>query len=148
MEDGPEFAEGSYDFAGKTYRLAEVDSQVWRVYDGDTYIGIVTETDATAAEPWPRYTEHSAGDETDAACSAISGVRMEPCQTNGALWCSPIAKTSRPTSSALTATFTDASMSSYSSMSLRSAAATGPGTSCPGPRAWFAGSVRSAGRTP
>ncbi|TFC93014.1 MULTISPECIES: hypothetical protein [Cryobacterium] len=67
MEDGPEFAEGSYDFARKTYRLAEVDSQVWRVYDGDTYIGIVTETDATAAEPWPHYTEHSAGDETAAA---------------------------------------------------------------------------------
>ena len=39
MEDGPEFAEGSYVFAGKTYHLAEVDSQMWRVYNGETYIG-------------------------------------------------------------------------------------------------------------
>ncbi|MBX0301836.1 hypothetical protein K2F54_17875 [Cryobacterium sp. 1639] len=63
MEDGPEFAEGSYEFAGKTYRLAEVDSQVWRVYDGETYLGIVTETDPTPAERWPHYTAQSAGDE-------------------------------------------------------------------------------------
>ena len=66
MEDGPEFAEGSYVFAGKTYRLAEVDSQVWRVYVGETYIGIVTETDATSAEPWPHYTAQRAGDESTA----------------------------------------------------------------------------------
>jgi hypothetical protein len=63
MEDGPEFAEGSYTFAGKTYRLAEIDSQVWRVYAGEEYIGIVTETDATSAEPWPHYTAQSAGEE-------------------------------------------------------------------------------------
>lgn len=43
--------------------LAEVDSQVWRVYEGETYIGIVTETDATSVDPWPHYTAQSAGDE-------------------------------------------------------------------------------------
>jgi hypothetical protein len=63
MEDGPEFAEGAYVFGGATYRLAEVESQVWRVYDGDTYLGIVTETAPTAAERWPHYTAKCAGEE-------------------------------------------------------------------------------------
>ena len=63
MENGPEFAEGSYGFDGKTYRLAEIESQVWRVYDGETYLGIVTETDPTALERWPHYTAKCAGEE-------------------------------------------------------------------------------------
>jgi hypothetical protein len=40
MEDGPEFAEGSYEFGGTTCRLAEVESQVWRVYEGDTHLAV------------------------------------------------------------------------------------------------------------
>ena len=63
MEDGPEFAEGSYEFGGKTYRLAEVESQVWRVYDGNTYLGIVTESDPTDSERWPHYTAKCVGEE-------------------------------------------------------------------------------------
>jgi hypothetical protein len=63
IKDGPEFAEGSYNVAGKTYRLAEVDSQVWPVYEGETYIGILTETNTTSAEPWPHDTAQSTGDE-------------------------------------------------------------------------------------
>jgi hypothetical protein len=63
MEDGPEFAEGAYEFGRTTYRLAEVESQVWRVYDGDTYLGIVTETEPTASERWPHYTAKCDGEE-------------------------------------------------------------------------------------
>jgi hypothetical protein len=63
MEDGPEFAEGAYEFGRTTYRLAEVESQVWRVYDGDTYLGIFTETEPTASERWPHYTAKCDGEE-------------------------------------------------------------------------------------
>ncbi|MBT2501676.1 hypothetical protein [Curtobacterium sp. ISL-83] len=65
MEDGPESAEGSYEYEGKSYRLAEVDSEQWRVYDGDTYLGVVVQTDATAAEPWMHYASKPPGYEGD-----------------------------------------------------------------------------------
>lgn len=39
MEDGPEGAEGRYDYAGKTYSLEERESEVWRVTDGERYVG-------------------------------------------------------------------------------------------------------------
>jgi hypothetical protein len=64
MEDGPEAAEGSYEFQGKTYRLAEVESEQWRVYDGDTFLGVVIQSDATTTEPWVHYVSRPAGDET------------------------------------------------------------------------------------
>jgi hypothetical protein len=41
MEDGPEEAEGRYEYGGKTYRLEEQESEKWRVYDGDRYLGQV-----------------------------------------------------------------------------------------------------------
>lgn len=63
MEDGPEFADGSYEVGGTTYRLAEVELQVWRVYHEDTYLGIVTESDPPGAERWPHYTAKCAGEE-------------------------------------------------------------------------------------
>lgn len=47
MEDGPEEADGSYERGGKVYRLAEDDSWVWKVFDGDTYLGIVTQLEPT-----------------------------------------------------------------------------------------------------
>jgi hypothetical protein len=64
MEDGPEAAEGTYEFDGKSYRLAEVESEKWRVYDGDTYLGVVVQSDATSAETWMHYASHCAGDES------------------------------------------------------------------------------------
>jgi hypothetical protein len=63
MEDGPEFAEEAYEFGGTTYRLAELESQMWRVCEGNTYLGIVTGTDPTAAERWPHYMAKCAGEE-------------------------------------------------------------------------------------
>jgi hypothetical protein len=47
MEDGPEEADGSYERRGKVYRLAEDDSWVWKVFDGDTYLAIVTQLEPT-----------------------------------------------------------------------------------------------------
>lgn len=38
MEDGPESLEGSCEYGGRTYRLEERDSEVWRVYDGEKYL--------------------------------------------------------------------------------------------------------------
>jgi hypothetical protein len=60
MEDGPEQAEGSYDYAGKTFRLDEVESEKWRVFDGDTYLGVVI---AVAGSDGPEYTIDFAGEE-------------------------------------------------------------------------------------
>jgi len=39
MEDGPEELEGSFDYAGQTYRLVEEKSEQWKVYLGDQYLG-------------------------------------------------------------------------------------------------------------
>ena len=41
MEDGPELAEGSYEYNGKTYRLDERESERWRVLDDGVHIGSV-----------------------------------------------------------------------------------------------------------
>jgi hypothetical protein len=39
MEDGPEETEGTYDYAGQTYRLVEEQSEQWKVYLDDLYLG-------------------------------------------------------------------------------------------------------------
>jgi len=62
MEDGPESAEGSYEYAGKTYRLEERESEQWRVYDRDQYLGTVLATQA-ASDGSPEYTIDFAGEE-------------------------------------------------------------------------------------
>jgi hypothetical protein len=63
MEDGPEFAEGAYEFDGKTYRLEERESEIWRVYDGDQYLGVVVREDPTSAEPWEHFAAKCPGEE-------------------------------------------------------------------------------------
>jgi len=69
MEDGPEAAEGTYRWRDRSYRLDEVVSEQWRVYDGDTYLGVVIQTDATSAEPWMHYAAKLAGDEAAIAAT-------------------------------------------------------------------------------
>jgi hypothetical protein len=63
MEDGPEAAEGIYDYAGKTYRLEERDSEQWSVFDGDTYLGVVERADGVPSREGPVYVAHAAGEE-------------------------------------------------------------------------------------
>lgn len=63
MEDGPEAAEGRYTWGGKTYRLEETESERWRVFDGETYLGVLEQTDATDGERWVHYASRLAGDE-------------------------------------------------------------------------------------
>jgi len=43
MEDGPEDANGSYEYNGKSYRLDEGESHQWRVFDDGVHIGTVLE---------------------------------------------------------------------------------------------------------
>lgn len=62
MEDGPEDAEGTYEYAGKTYRLMEHDSEKWQVFDGDRYLGQVVALPGTQ-ESGPEYTIDFAGEE-------------------------------------------------------------------------------------
>lgn len=62
MEDGPEFAEGTYEYGGKTYRLEERESERWRVYDGDIYLGQVVAVKGTQGTG-PEYTIDFAGEE-------------------------------------------------------------------------------------
>lgn len=50
MEDGPDQVDGKYDFNGNTYRLEEAGSEVWSVYDGDTYLGVVRATEPAEGE--------------------------------------------------------------------------------------------------
>jgi hypothetical protein len=63
MEDGPEEAEGSYEYGGKTYRLEEQESEKWRVYDGDRYLGQVLSAGPPAPEAGFEYTIDLAGEE-------------------------------------------------------------------------------------
>jgi hypothetical protein len=63
MDDGPESADGTYEYGAKTYRLEERESEVWSVYDGDRYLGIVERADTTPAREGPVYVAHAAGDE-------------------------------------------------------------------------------------
>ena len=49
MDDGPEEANGRYEYNGKTYRLDERDSHEWRVFDDGVHIGTVVELSTTPA---------------------------------------------------------------------------------------------------
>jgi hypothetical protein len=65
MEDGPEDADGSYDYAGKRYRLEERDSEVWLVSDGDRYLGDLIAASPANAEGGPTYLARCVGEELD-----------------------------------------------------------------------------------
>jgi hypothetical protein len=62
MEDGPEEAEGSYDYVGQVYRLVEHDSEKWQVFLEDTYLGVLIATSGSR-ESGPEYTIDLAGEE-------------------------------------------------------------------------------------
>ena len=47
MEDGPEEANGSYEYNGRHYRLDERESHQWRVFDDGVHIGTVIEVSTT-----------------------------------------------------------------------------------------------------
>jgi hypothetical protein len=66
MEDGPEEAEGHYEYGGKTYRLIEDVSWTWKVFDGDAYLGIVTQSGPNAGDGF-EYTAKCAGEENEDA---------------------------------------------------------------------------------
>jgi hypothetical protein len=63
MEDGPEAAEGVYEYAGKTYRLDERESEKWFVYEGEHYLGVVEQASGPVTREGPVYVAHAAGDE-------------------------------------------------------------------------------------
>lgn len=60
MEDGPEEANGSYEYNGKQYRLDERESHQWRVFDDGVHIGTVIEV-STTPEAGVLYTIEVAG---------------------------------------------------------------------------------------
>jgi hypothetical protein len=62
MEDGPEDAEGTYEYNSKTYRLVERDSERWQVFDGDTYLGVLVAIKGEGTLG-PQYTLDFAGEE-------------------------------------------------------------------------------------
>lgn len=63
MEDGPEDAQGIYEYGGQTYRLEEAASEVWSVYLDDIYLGVIRATEPVEGEPGPHYAAKSAGEE-------------------------------------------------------------------------------------
>lgn len=67
MEDGPEEAEGSYEYGGKTFRLVEEESERWQVFGDGVYLGIIAAADGD--REGPLYTFDLAGEE---------GMRDEP----------------------------------------------------------------------
>jgi hypothetical protein len=62
MEDGPEDAEGSYDYAGQVYRLVEHTSERWQVFLGDDYLGELIASPGPSGSG-PEYTIQVRGDE-------------------------------------------------------------------------------------
>lgn len=64
MEDGPEAAEGRYEYDGAVFSLEERDSEQWRVSDSaGKYLGVLVTTYDVVDEPWPHYTCVLAGEE-------------------------------------------------------------------------------------
>jgi hypothetical protein len=59
MEDQ---AEGNYSYGGKTYRLAEQESEKWEVFDQDTYLGVLIAVPGEDRSG-PLYTLDFAGEE-------------------------------------------------------------------------------------
>ncbi|MCU1584062.1 MAG: hypothetical protein JWM49_618 [Microbacteriaceae bacterium] len=55
MEDGPESAEGRYEYGDKVYRLEERESETWSVFEGARLIGTLIATPAVD-ERGPLYT--------------------------------------------------------------------------------------------
>jgi len=56
MEDGPEAADGTYEFDGLTYTLEERESEVWSVRTPEgVYVGDVV-AEEVIGEAGPRYT--------------------------------------------------------------------------------------------
>jgi hypothetical protein len=60
MEDGPEEAEGRFDYNGRTYRLEEFESEKWKIYGDGVYLGQVVAVDGVDG---PEYTIDLAGEE-------------------------------------------------------------------------------------
>ena len=65
MEDGPEDAEGVYEYGGQTYRLEEAASGIWSVYLDDTHLGVLRVAEPEADESGHHYTARVAGEEHD-----------------------------------------------------------------------------------
>jgi hypothetical protein len=63
VDVGPEVAEGSYKYWGKTYRLEERDGQVWRVYDTDRYLGDLVAVTGVADKGGPTFLARYDGDD-------------------------------------------------------------------------------------
>jgi hypothetical protein len=55
IEDGPESAEGRYEYGDKVYRLEERESETWSVFGGPRLIGTLITTPAVD-ERSPLYT--------------------------------------------------------------------------------------------
>jgi hypothetical protein len=62
MEDGPEELDGTYDYAGQTYRLVEETSEQWKVYREEQYLGVLLATSGPGLTG-PQYTIDLAGEE-------------------------------------------------------------------------------------
>jgi hypothetical protein len=62
MEDGPEDAEGTYEYAGEVYTLVEHESERWMVWLRDRYLGRVIALSGTK-ESGPVYTIDIVGEE-------------------------------------------------------------------------------------
>jgi hypothetical protein len=63
VEVGPEVAEGSYKYWGRTYRLEERDGEVWQVYDADKYLGDLVAVTGVADKGGPTFLARCDGDE-------------------------------------------------------------------------------------
>ena len=63
MEDGPEDADGVYEYGGQTYRLEEAASEIWSVYLDNTYLGVLRVAEPEEDESGPLYTSRVAGEE-------------------------------------------------------------------------------------
>ena len=61
MKDGPEEANGTYEYAGRTFRLDERDSEEWRVFDAGIHLGTVRAMPLVGTTG-PQYTIDIAGD--------------------------------------------------------------------------------------
>jgi hypothetical protein len=75
MHEGSDKTESTYEYAGKTYRLVEHESEKWRVYDGDRYLGQVIPSPG-GQQSGSEYTVDVAGEATQSGEPVMGGWQL------------------------------------------------------------------------
>ena len=76
MSDGPELADGTFEYHEKRYRVEEEEPERWFVYDGERHIGDIEHTADLAGRDASLYICHAADSTDRAEAEPMEGWRV------------------------------------------------------------------------